>query len=98
MLSSFRFRKVFQSIFGFRTFFQFWVDGFRKPEFNTDMVRAPQQKVKLEIASKASREISYSLREAARRLGCSHSHLSRVLRGQRASRSLIARFRQLPTT
>lgn len=36
------------------------------------------------------------VREAARRLGLrSHSHLSRVLRGERESQSLIRRYNQL---
>jgi transcriptional regulator with XRE-family HTH domain len=33
-----------------------------------------------------------SLRQAARDLGVNHGHLSRVLRGERESRSLLARY------
>lgn len=35
------------------------------------------------------------VRAAARLLGCNHGHLSRVLRGQRESRSLTQRYNQL---
>lgn len=36
-----------------------------------------------------------SLRAKARALGCTAGHLSRVLRGLRASKSLLRRHRQL---
>lgn len=41
---------------------------------------------------------SQSLRASARALKCSHSHLSRVLRGLRVSNSLMARYQQLKGT
>jgi lambda repressor-like predicted transcriptional regulator len=39
----------------------------------------------------------WSLRTAAARLAVTHSHLHRVLTGERQSRALMARVRSLPT-
>jgi hypothetical protein len=55
------------------------------------MVRAPHKKNK----SGKLPEEARSLRSAARQLGCHHTHLMRVLRGDRESRSLLARYTQL---
>jgi hypothetical protein len=53
------------------------------------MVRAPMQKVKKQ---------TQSLRQKAGLLGVSHSHLSRVLRGERTSQVLLVRYRALKGT
>ena len=49
------------------------------------MMRAPHEK----------RKPALSQRAAARLLGCNHGHLSRVLRGERVSKSLSRRYAAL---
>ena len=55
------------------------------------MVHAPNKKSK----SAKLPDLTAGVRAAARALGCNHGHLSRVLRGERASKSLMRRYRQL---
>lgn len=59
------------------------------------MLRATQRKSKPGLSRRSSKQIPYGVRAAARKLGCSAGHLSRVLRGERESVSLLNRYDQL---
>jgi hypothetical protein len=45
--------------------------------------------------TKKRQVVRLSLRRAAEKLNCEHSHLRRVLIGERSSRSLLQRYREL---
>jgi hypothetical protein len=60
------------------------------------MVHATQRKSK--VGTIRTGTTALSVRGAARLLGCNHGHLSRVLRGERESRSLMRRYQALKVT
>jgi transcriptional regulator with XRE-family HTH domain len=84
-----------------KSFLNFFVDQLCKPKLTVHMVRAPKSKINEEKNPTRVRKIlSVSrgvpgIRESARQLGVDHSHLSRVVRGERISHSLLRRYHQL---
>jgi len=57
-----------------------------------------QKRGKLALKKSKGKYLFLSLSECARRLGVNKGHLSRVLRGERQSKSLLERYRALIRT
>lgn len=62
------------------------------------MLQAPHPKGQKKPRGGWPRKFPIPLRKAAAALGCNHSHLYRVITGQRESRSLMRRWNELQST